>query len=231
MIGVFKTCFEHHISHHRQFSSCASKSRKEGRNLHQKFLYFLCKYGNVSQVPESQDRLAGFRIFPQFEANSWGQDKWSGLYLPARIIVWNHHNYHHCKCRLWRIFYFFQLKKFTQPNIDGMSMFFLFLVRTWSDVATVCLIQIRCCTATVACSPGVSLHELLRLTWYLKTWIRCCSSLHGVSLIQMSWRKNACNCFFRAISNIVIVQLHYCHIIRHPSLPLGWRQNPPGTIN
>ena len=37
--------------------------------------------------------------------------------------------------------------------------------------------------------------------------------------------------FFPAISNIVIVQLHYCHIIRHPSLPLGWRQNPPGTIN
>ena len=65
-------------------------------------------------------------------------------------------------------------------------------------------------------------------TW---TWIRCCSSLHGVSLIQMSWRKNACNCFFPVISNIVIVQLHYCQIIRHPSLPLGWRQNPLGTIN
>ena len=48
-------------------------------------LYFLCRYGNVSQVPESQDRLAGFRIFPRFEGNSWGQDKWSGPYLPAGL--------------------------------------------------------------------------------------------------------------------------------------------------
>ena len=199
-IGVFQTCFLptriFTFLLLLNFQAVHQSPGRKGGICMQNFLYFLCRYGNVSQVPESQDRLAGFRIFPQFEANSWGQDKWSGLYLPARIIVWNHHNYHHCKCRLRRIFYFFQLKKFTQPNIDGMSMFFLFLVRTWSDVATVCLIQIRCCTATVACSPGVSLHELLRLTWYLKTWIRCCSSLHGVSLIQMSWRKNACNCFF-----------------------------------
>ena len=28
---------------------------------------FLCRYGNVSQVPESQDRLAGFRIFPDLK--------------------------------------------------------------------------------------------------------------------------------------------------------------------
>ena len=160
MIGVFQTCFEHHISHHRQFSSCASKSRKEGRNLHQKFLYFLCKYGNVSQVPESQDRLAGFRIFPQFEANSWGQDKWSGLYLPARIIVWNHHNYHHCKCRLWRIFYFFQLQKFAQTQY-------------WWNVNVFpvsCENMIRCCNSMLDSNQMLHCNSCM-FTWSIFTWV------------------------------------------------------------
>ena len=109
-----------------------------------------------------------------------------------------------------------------------------------------CENMIRCCNSMFDSNQMLHCNSCM-FTWSIFTWVvaphmilenvkMVCiywhySSLHEVSLIQMSWRKNACNCFFRAISNIVIVQLHYCHIIRHPSLPLGWRQNPPGTIN
>ena len=63
----------------------------------QNFLYFLCRYGNVSQVPESQDRLAGFRIFPDLKETAEVRinDVRRLTCSPARIINGHHHHYHH----------------------------------------------------------------------------------------------------------------------------------------
>ena len=88
-IGVFQTCFLptriFTFLLLLNFQAVHQSPGRKGGICMQNFLYFLCRYGNVSQVPESQDRLAGFRIFPRFEGNSWGQDKWSGPYLPAGL--------------------------------------------------------------------------------------------------------------------------------------------------